>query len=124
MIKTILIVLCAEIVTAVGQVLFKISTNSAREGHDLGAIGHHLDFLKDVLSKPALWGGLIAMAAGLGIWVVALAGAELSIVFSLGSMQYVLILVLAHVILGEKIDVMKTTGTLLVILGIILIAFS
>ena len=124
MLKTVLIVLVAELLTAVGQVLLKMSTNSVTARHDLKRMDHHINFLKDVAGKPSLWAGLLAMAAGLVVWVVALAGADLSIVFSLGSMQYILILFLAHFILGEKIDLMKALGTFLVILGITLISIS
>jgi drug/metabolite transporter (DMT)-like permease len=124
MFKTIMIVFFAEVITAVGQVLFKMSTNSVQSGHDLRKMDDHINFLKAVLSKSSLWIGMAAMAIGLVIWVIALSGAELSIVFSLGSMQYILILVLAHFMLGEKIDRMKVAGTALVILGITLISLS
>jgi uncharacterized membrane protein len=64
------------------------------------------------------------MGLGLAVWIIALAQGDLSIVFCLGSMQYVLILFGAHFFLGEKIDRMKLMGTLLVAFGIILITLS
>lgn len=124
MMRTIVIVLIAELFTAFGQVLLKMSANSADGSHNLRRVDHHINFLKDVLSKPLLWGGFVTMGIGLVVWIVALAGADLSIVFSLGSMQYILILVLAHYMLGEKIDRMKVLGTFLVTVGIVIIALS
>lgn len=123
MIKIFLLVLLAEMLTVVGQILLKKSANSL-DTYDLHKIEAHIRFLKDVLSRPSLWAGFFMMALGLLAWLFALAQGDLSLVFSLGSMQYLLILVLAHYFLGEKIDKMKTTGTLLVIAGIILIAMS
>ena len=64
------------------------------------------------------------MAAGLTAWLFALTGGALSVVFPLGSFQYVLILIMARIFLGEKIDTMKLLGTFLVVVGIILITLS
>ena len=123
MAKIILIVLISEILTAAGQILFKKSTN-ALESHSLIGIKNHMKFLKGVLSRPSLWLGLSFMAVGLTAWLIALAQGDLSLVFSLGSMQYILILFAAHIFLGEKIDRMKLLGTFLIVFGIVLIAAS
>ena len=55
---------------------------------------------------------------------MALAQADLSFVFPVGSIQYIFVLFGTSIFLGEKIDRMKLTGTLLVITGIILITLS
>jgi uncharacterized membrane protein len=123
MIKILVLVLLAEIVAAVGQVLFKKSTNTL-ERYSLRGLRAHTRFLTEVLAKPSIWAGILSMAVGLVIWLIALAQGDLSVVFSIGSLQYILILFSAHVFLGEKIDAMKVTGTLLVVLGIMLITIS
>ncbi|MDD5496121.1 MAG: EamA family transporter [Candidatus Omnitrophica bacterium] len=123
MVKILLLVLLAELVTVVGQILFKKAANQV-EPYSLRGIAAQLRFMKDILTKPAIWLGLLAMILGLVIWLAALAQGDLSLVFSLGSMQYILILFLAHVFLGEKIDKMKFIGTFLVVLGIVLIAMT
>jgi len=123
MVKIVILVLLAEVFTAFGQILFKKSTN-ALESYSLRGVNTHLRFLREVLSKPSVWTGLFSMAIGLAIWLVALAQGSLSVVFSIGSLQYVLILFLAHFFLGEKIDRMKLMGTFMVMFGIILITLS
>lgn len=123
MIKIIFLVLAAEIFTAVGQVLFKKSTN-ALELYSLKTGAARVRFLREVFAKPSIWGGFLAMIAGLVVWLIALAQGELSFVFSIGSLQYILILLLAHMFLGERIDKMKFLGTLLIVLGIVLITIS
>jgi len=124
MIKILLLVLLAETFTAAGQILLKKSANSAQSSYDLRRLDAHARYLRDVLTHPALWGGFLAMGAGLIVWIVALAQGDLSLVFPLGSLQYILILFLAHSYLGEKVDRMKFIGTFLVVAGIILIAIS
>ena len=123
MAKILILVIIAEIWTAVGQVLFKMSTNSL-ELHDLRSYSGMTRFIRNVLSRPTIWIGLLSMTVGMAAWLVALAQADLSLVFSIGSIQYIMILFLAHFLLGEKIDIMKLTGTFLVVLGIILITIS
>lgn len=123
MFKIFMLVLVSEILTAGGQVFLKTGANSLGK-HHFGQIDAHFRFLSDVLSKPGIWAGFTLMAVGLIAWLFALAEGELSLVFSLGSMQYILILFLAHFMLGEKIDRMKLTGTLLVVLGIVLITIT
>ena len=123
MIKIILLVLVAEIFTAIGQILLKVSANAA-DLYNLRRLDAHARFLADVFANPAVWGGFLAMGLGLVSWIFALAQGDLSLVFSLGSLQYVLILFGAHIFLGEKIDRMKFLGTFLVVFGIILITMS
>ena len=123
MLKILAFVFIAEILAAFGQILLKKTANSL-DWHDLRDARSYFRFLREVLSKPAVWFGLLTMAAGLIAWLLALTGGALSVVFPLGSLQYVLILVMARIFLGEKIDTMKLLGTFLVVLGIILITLS
>lgn len=123
MIKIFLYVFLAEILTAAGQILFKRSANTLG-AHDLNKADARFKFVSEALSKPGLWIGFVLMGIGLVAWLFALAEGDLSLVFPLGSMQYVLILFLAHFMLGEKIDRMKLMGTLLVVFGIVLITVT
>ncbi len=123
MVKIILLVLAAEILSTIGHLLFKKTTNMV-EAYDLKKAGNHLRFLRDVFAKPSIWLGLAACAAGLIIWLMALAQGDLSLVYPLGSVQFVLILFSAHMFLDEKIDRMKLLGTFLVVLGIVFITLS
>jgi drug/metabolite transporter (DMT)-like permease len=123
MVKIILLVLLSESITVIGQILFKKSTNNIgtynlRDGSD------RIRFLAEIFTTPQLWLGLLAMALGLIVWLFAIAQGNLSLVFPIGSVQYILILFLAHKFLGEKIDRMKLIGTLLVMAGIVLMSVS
>jgi drug/metabolite transporter (DMT)-like permease len=122
-IKIVLLVLLSEIFTAVGQILYKKSTN-ALESYSLRGVGAQFRFLGDVFARPSIWLGFLFMAIGLAVWLIALAEGDLSLVFPIGSLQYVLILFSAHFFLGERIDWKKAIGTFLVVAGIILITMS
>lgn len=123
MVKIVLLVLLAEFITVIGQILFKKSTN-ALETYSLRNNGGHLRFLSEIFARPSLWAGFLAMVMGLIVWLIALAHGDLSLVFPLGSLQYIMILFSAHIFLGEKIDKMKFLGTFFVVLGIIFITMS
>ena len=123
MIAAIGIILLGESFTALGQLCLKKSTSS------LGILvlkdmTSYLKFTGNVLALPGIWLGLCLMAAGLLIWLVALSWFDLSLVFPLGSIQYVLVLFASRIFLNEKIDSMKLWGTFLVVAGITAIAFS
>lgn len=123
MIRTILYVLIAEIWNTAGQLLFKKSANAfpAAQGGGLRAYGI---FLKNVVRRPGILLGLFCLAVGLIFWLVALSRAPLSVVFVLGSMQYVLILIASRIFLAEKIDRRRFLGTILISIGIALVALA
>ena len=123
MIKTILLVLAAEIAVTAGQILFKKGTGRL-DHQNFKKFKTYFEFIKKILKIPVIWAGLLLMGSGLFFWLVALAGSDLSVVFPLGSMQYVLVLVASRLFLKEKIDRKKLIGTLLVMVGVIAIARS
>lgn len=123
MIRTILYVLMAEIWNTAGQLLFKKSANALPPVAGSGWKAYGI-FFKDVVHRPGILLGLFCLAVGLIFWIVALSQAALSVVFVLGSMQYILILIASRLFLGEKIDGMRLVGTLFIAAGITLVALS
>lgn len=121
--KIIGLIIVAEIWATAGQIFFKKSANNFAT-HDFGSIKGWLKFMGDVYSSPMIWLGFVSMVVGMAIWILALANADLSFVFPMGSLQYIFILISSYIFLGEKIDRMRFMGTMLVVLGIILIGIS
>ncbi len=123
MIAPILLVLSGETFTAIGQLFLKRNTN--RLGSPaLDGPGAYVQFAVRVLRLPGIWLGLLFMAFGLIIWLIALSWFNLSLVFPIGSVQYVLVLFASRIFLKEKLNAMKVCGTLLIIAGIIAVSFS
>lgn len=81
-------------------------------------------FVRNVAMRPGIWLGILFISIGLCAWIIALSEGDLSIVYPMGSIQYVITLFAAHFLLGEKIDSMKAIGTVLVVLGIIFVTMS
>jgi drug/metabolite transporter (DMT)-like permease len=123
MIRTLVCVFISEIWNTAGQLFFKQSTNALPPIQG-GRWQDYLDFLKVLMRRTGILLGLLFMGAGLVFWLVALSQAALSIVFVLGSMQYVLILIASRFFLGEKIDGMRFLGTLFISVGIALVTLG
>ena len=122
-IKVILLVLLSEIWNVTGQILFKKSTNTIDAGSMRGVSGH-VKYIRSVLIKNSIWIGFSFQVLCVATWILALAQADLSFVFPVGSVQYIFVLLGTYIFLGEKIDKMKLAGTFLVITGIVLITLS
>ena len=122
-IKVILLILLSEIWNVTGQIIFKKSTNAVDAGPMRGISGH-ASYIRNVLTKNSIWIGFSFQVLCVATWILALAQADLSFVFPVGSIQYILVLFSTYIFLGEKIDRMKLAGTLLVITGIVLITLS
>ena len=118
-----LFVLLAEVLNAFGQYSFKKTVNDLCIPK-LSALKSYAPFFKKVLAAPQVWLGLGVMAASLVFWLMALSQGDLSFVYPIGSLQYILVLLVAHFFLKEKIDKNQVLGTLLVAGGIFLIAMS
>ena len=123
MMAAILLVLLGESLTAVGQLFLKRNTNQLGSPAFTGPSSYWA-FAHRVLCLPGIWLGLSLMALGLGIWLIALSWFNLSLVFPLGSIQYVLVLFASRIFLKEKFSAMKVLGTFLIIAGIIAVSFS
>ena len=123
MIKIIIFILFIEIWYTAGQIFFKKATDRLAPPK-LTNVRTHLAFISCVLQIPAVWLGFLSLGIGVVLWLVALAQNDLSLVYPLGSTQYVLTLLAARIFLGEKMDRPKLAGTFLVVAGIVLIATS
>lgn len=123
MIKIILVILLSEIFATIGQVYFKKAVDSVEPAH-MKTLKSYTGFLKGAVFTPAMWISFVMMAVSLIVWLFVLASADLSLVFPINSIQYILILIAARVFLKERLDNMKIAGTLLIVAGIIFLTMS
>lgn len=121
--KVLMLIIFGEMWGIAGQILYKKSVSKVATP-SLRSLSSYTAFLRKVMADPKIWLGLIFISCGLAVWLVALAQADLSLAFPIDSMHYLMTLVMAHTFLGERINKLKVIGTLLVISGIILVAFS
>jgi uncharacterized membrane protein len=71
-----------------------------------------------------LIGGLFCYGVGTIMYIIALRGGELSVLYPIISISYPIVAFLSVIFLKEKMNKMKIMGTVFVILGIILVSVS
>lgn len=98
--KGILLMLCSSICVCVGQLFWKISSE-----------------------QGIFWmlAGFVFYGVGALIMLIAYKYGSLSVLQPMLSMNYVLSILLAAVVLKEAITILKVTGVLIIIVGVILI---
>ena len=123
MLTALCLVFFADSFGVAGHILFKQSTNRVTVPGSVSWVSH-LAYAAGMLKFPGIWLGLLSMALGLVVWLIALSRFDLSFVFPVGSMHYVLTLIASRIFLKEKIDATKLFGTFLVIVGIVIISLN
>jgi undecaprenyl phosphate-alpha-L-ara4N flippase subunit ArnE len=97
----ILLMIVSSICVCFGQLFWKIASNSNTIGY--------------------LFVGFLLYGVGAIIMIIAYKFGSLSVLQPMLSMNYVLSLIIAHVILGESITTFKFVGVVIIIIGVILI---
>jgi drug/metabolite transporter (DMT)-like permease len=121
--KILVLVLIAEICGASTHTFFKHGVNDI-DVDNIHTLKDYLRFIKQVLAKPQIWLGLLVVSCGMGVWLLVLAHAELSMAFPLDSIQYIIILFSSYLFLGERINRDRIIGTAFIIGGIVLVALK
>ncbi len=121
--KAFLLIVFYEVCSTLGQVAFKKSARKFSAA-PLGTARDYLAFLRRIIVMPGIWWGIIITAVGTVSWLVALAHVDLSLAMPLNSAHYLIVLLASYVLLRERMDRMRVMGTVLVVAGIALVAFS
>jgi drug/metabolite transporter (DMT)-like permease len=107
---------------AAGQVLLKKGMNT------MGALSFSLSGLGSLIfrlaTNPLVVGGLMIYVVGTLFWLLALSRVDLSFAYPFASMSYILMLLASWLLLNENLTVMRVSGSLVVLLGVLLISRS
>lgn len=114
-----MIIIIGIIFAAFGQVSWKLGMNQAGQLATL-----NLTTLSSVLLNPYVLLGFVMYALSTIFWLIALSKKELSFVYPFISLTYIIVLVLSSLVLKESMGVNKLVGTLIIIIGLIIIARS
>jgi undecaprenyl phosphate-alpha-L-ara4N flippase subunit ArnE len=109
---SLLLLLAACLLTCLGQIAQKYAVESWR-GVDSG--------WADKLRTPWLWLALLALGAGLLVWLLVLQRLEVGIAYPMLSLNFVLITLIARFVFREPIDRQHWLGVALVIGGVVLL---
>jgi uncharacterized membrane protein len=88
-----------------------------------GADGLSLN-LKALLKNKHLFGGVLCYAIGTVLYIIALRGGELSVLYPIISISYPIVAFLSVIMLKEHMNKWKLAGTVFIIAGIILLSFA
>lgn len=120
--RTMLIALILVSVTlaAVAQLTLKHGMNQVTAS--TGALQLTGSSLKDVVSTPAVWAGLVLFGLSAFVWLAVLSRASLSFAYPFASLTYVIILLADRFLFHETVPPLRWAGVFCIMLGIVLVA--
>lgn len=125
--------------TGINQIVVTITGNAIQDSHNLIALialtivsssgsqvcqklaAIHGKTDTGLIVNPHVIASLALLAISLGSWLMVLARADVSVVYPLLSLNYVVVMVIARVYFGEYIPVHRWLGTLVILTGIVLL---
>ncbi len=109
--------LSATVLVVSGHLLIKAAVNTTASA----ALGASFSArLARILAQPLTWEGLLIYAFGTVCWMVAVAQKDLSYLYPLSSVNYVVIVLTSAVLFQEWVSLRRCTGVALVVLGLVL----
>jgi bacterial/archaeal transporter family protein len=117
--RVLLIMLVAVVALAVGETL--LSKGMKQVGR-LG--GGRLDQALAIVRNPWIGAGLLLLIVHVGLYMLALQGADLSFVLPLTAASYPLAALLAQFYLREDVGIARWAGTLLITAGVAIVALG
>lgn len=119
--STLALILVSVTMSAVAQIAFKFGVTAARGNAPASsAAGTMLGFLL----SPGVIAGLALYGVGTLLWLNVLSRVEVSQAYPFVGLGFVLTAILGAVLFGDTLTMPRIAGTLLVMLGIFLIARS
>jgi len=102
--------------TVYGQIVIKARATI----HSASAEG--VGFLSAMFLDPWVLSGLAAALTASATWMMAVRGAELSVVYPIMALTFIAVPVLAVVIFGERLSGLQMAGLFLIVIGVSLAA--
>jgi drug/metabolite transporter (DMT)-like permease len=116
------LVLLSVILNSIGQLLFKTGLNQI--GVFTFSTANLLTFGFKIISNISIMAGLFIYLTSTIVWFLVLSRADVSFAYPLISIGYIFSALGAYFILHEPFSLMKILGTIVIILGVVLICQS
>jgi drug/metabolite transporter (DMT)-like permease len=114
------LILFSVLLAAGAQLTLKHGMNQVADSS--GALKVSAASLKDVVTTPAVWGGLLLFGLSAMVWLAVLSRTSLSFAYPFASLTYVLILLADKFVLNETIPALRWAGVFCIMVGIVLVA--
>jgi len=121
--KVISFLVFCDILETFVQFCFKKSTLT-QGGFNIGIFSDILGFLLGVFSSWFIWVGLLTVVLEFAIWATVLSKVDLSVAVPVASFSYVLIPIVSIIFLHEKISLLRWSGILFILIGVIFVSVS
>lgn len=119
MLKVVAAILFATVLVAIGEVLLSAGMKQVgRDGHE----GFRIVLAAG--TSPLVWGGMMLSAAFFGIYLLTLSWADISFVMPFTALSYFFVAIMASHFLHEAVTPARWAGTLLIVLGVIVIGLG
>ena len=121
MLKSMILILTSVSLGVCGQLAIKLGIN--RAGDLQALMGHSFwRFVSTIIGSPLIMSGLVLYGISTIFWFLVLSRVELSLAYPMLSLGYIGILFVSSIFLGEKVTILRWSGTVFIILGVILTA--
>jgi drug/metabolite transporter (DMT)-like permease len=121
--KTFVVAFLAALSAAIGEAL--LSYAMKRGGQvDMSQFSHWVNLVMSVVRNSYIFIGVVFLAVYFFLYLIALSWADLSFVLPLTAVSYIFAAILARVFLKEDVTWLRWTGTVVIIIGITLIALD
>ena len=101
--------------------LAQVALRKAMTFRVLPALSEPIALGTSLVGNPWLWAGMACYAASIGLWLVVLSRAQVSVAYPMLSMGYVLAAVLGVLFLSETVGPARAAGIALICLGVLVV---
>lgn len=115
-----ILLISGVLLNAGAQLLIKAGTTAL--GSQLVSPDGILQTVLRVVLQPFIVGGLLCYVVSVGLWIVVLSKAPVSVAYPMLSIGYIVNAFLAYFLFGEALTVWKLVGIGVIVLGVFILA--
>ena len=119
-----ILILASVVLSATAQLLLKLGATAPVVRAAMAGDGALAGRALALMTTPTLVGGLAVYALSAGFWIAVLSRVDLSLAYPFVGLGFVLTFLIGTFFLGETANAARLTGTLLIMVGAVLVARS
>lgn len=117
------LIIVSVLLSAVAQIVLKAGMSNPAVLQGLAGEGKW-QAIRVVASNPLVVGGLVTYFLSAAVWLLVLARVQVSLAYPFVGLGFIVTMLLGWWIHGDTLGVQKVTGTLLIALGVVILARS
>ena len=123
-IKIIILLLSSVSLSAFAQIAFKFGMSANNIQETINQKHNWFALLYQAFTQPYVLIGLACYGLGASIWLLVLARIDVSVAYPFVGLGFILTMFLGALLLGEQMGAMRVIGTILVVIGVIIVAHT